>query len=77
MPLPKTPATSMYRELHIPARDLVSFMQSIYTQRRVGTLTVSFGTGGVPCGMIVWKERITPPVEPTITNEPAYATNPA
>lgn len=47
-----------YHEIHISASDLVAFIQAIHTERRVGTLTVSFGTGGVPCGMMIWKERV-------------------
>jgi len=62
-----------YRRLHIPASSLITFMDSIHKQGRVGTLTVSFGTGGVPCGQLIWEERI---VESTaiypLTEENAY-----
>ena len=54
---------STYREIHIPANDLVSFMQAIHSQRRVGTLTVSFGTGGVPRGMLIWREQLIERIE--------------
>lgn len=57
-----------YRELHIPAASLVQFMQSIHSQQRVGTLTVNFSTGGVPSGMLVWREKLltTPtPADPS------------
>lgn len=64
-----------YKELHLPASSLVSFMQSIYSQRRVGTLTVCFGTGGVPTGMLVWKERLDSPLVDSTCAEPCTYTN--
>lgn len=51
-----------YKEVHVPASTLVSFMQAIYNEGRVGTLTVSFGTGGVPSGTMIWREKVQVPV---------------